>query len=73
MQGDKQVVAKLNEVLTSELTSITQYFLHARMFTKWGVSGLLEKNYKIVCKPFLNSSLKLLFKLLYKFSFISID
>ena len=46
MQGDRQVIAKLNEVLTSELTSINQYFLHARMFKNWGFEVLNTKNYK---------------------------
>ncbi len=46
MQGEKHIIALLNEVLTSELTSINQYFLHARMYKNWGLSELNERCYK---------------------------
>ncbi len=46
MQGDKQIIALLNKVLTSELTSINQYFLHARIYKNWGFNELNEKAYK---------------------------
>jgi len=46
MRGDKQVIQHLNTILTQELTSINQYFLHARMFRNWGFEELNEHSYK---------------------------
>jgi bacterioferritin len=43
MQGDPEVIAALNEQLTSELTAINQYFLHAKMQKNWGYTELAEK------------------------------
>jgi bacterioferritin len=40
MQGDRAIIERLNQVLTNELTSVNQYFLHARMLQNWGYRRL---------------------------------
>ena len=40
MQGDRAIISRLNQVLTNELTSVNQYFLHARMLDNWGFMRL---------------------------------
>ena len=46
MKGTTHIIQTLNKVLTSELTAINQYFLHARMFGNWGFEQLNEYRYK---------------------------
>jgi bacterioferritin len=46
MQGNKKIIDALNKVLKNELTSINQYFLHARMFRHWGLEKLNDYQYK---------------------------
>ena len=43
MQPEPGIVDLLNDVLTSELTAINQYFVHAKMCDNWGFARLAEK------------------------------
>src|ERR1700679_1361081 len=46
MQGDRAIIQRLNQVLTNELTSVNQYFLHARMLENWGFRRLGHLTYE---------------------------
>ena len=43
MRGDSEVIEILNEVLTSELTAINQYFVHSKMCSNWGYEKLAKE------------------------------
>lgn len=42
MQGDRKIIAHLNQALGNELIAINQYFLHHRMYANWGYAELAE-------------------------------
>ncbi len=42
MKGHDRVLELLNDVLTSELTAVNQYFVHAKMCRNWGYLRLAE-------------------------------
>lgn len=46
MKGEKKLIEALNKILKNELTSINQYFLHARMFRNWGLEKLNDYQYR---------------------------
>jgi bacterioferritin len=46
MQGDRDIIRLLNSVLTNELTSVNQYYLHARMYENWGFKRLGHVTYE---------------------------
>ena len=43
MQGDQDILTALNEILTSELTAINQYFIHHKMLQNWHYLRLSKK------------------------------
>jgi bacterioferritin len=46
MKADEKIIAALNGVLKNELTAINQYFLHARLFSHWGLDKLNDYRYR---------------------------
>jgi len=46
MKGDKGVIDYLNKGLRSELTAVSQYWLHYRLQENWGLGRLAEKSRK---------------------------
>ncbi|KFA92379.1 bacterioferritin [Archangium violaceum] len=46
MKGHPQIIDLLNDILTTELTAINEYFLHARIAENWGYERLQKKIYE---------------------------
>jgi len=46
MKGNDKLIEALNDILTSELTSVNQYFVHAKMCENWGYKRLAERDRK---------------------------
>lgn len=46
MKGDQKVIEYLNKALKLELTTVNQYFLHARIFKDWGFAQLAKVEYE---------------------------
>lgn len=44
MKGDKKVIEYLNSALRSELTAVSQYWLHYRLQDDWGYGRLAAKS-----------------------------
>jgi bacterioferritin len=43
MKGDPKVIEFLNKALRSELTAVSQFWLHYRMLENWGLKDLAKK------------------------------
>jgi bacterioferritin len=44
LQADPRIIELLNEVLTTELTAVNQYFLNAKMCANWGYERLAKRH-----------------------------
>ena len=44
MKGDKKIIEYLNAALRSELTAVSQYWLHYRLQEDWGLGRLAAKS-----------------------------
>lgn len=44
MKGDAKVIEYLNAALRSELTAVSQYWLHFRMQEDWGLAAMAKKS-----------------------------
>lgn len=44
MQGNSQIIATLNDLLTGELTAVDQYLLHGEVYADMGLKGLADKS-----------------------------
>ena len=43
MQGNKEVIDYMNQLLAGELAARDQYFIHSRMYAEWGYEKLFER------------------------------
>jgi bacterioferritin len=43
VKGNEKLIAKLNELLTEELTAVNQYMVHSEMCANWGYERLHKK------------------------------
>ncbi len=46
MQGNPDIIERLNKILKNELTAINQYFLHSKMCKDWGMERIAHKEYE---------------------------
>ena len=45
MQGNKEVIDYMNQLLAGELAARDQYFIHSRMYDEWGYTKLFDANH----------------------------
>lgn len=43
MQGNKEVIDYMNQLLAGELAARDQYFIHSRLYSEWGYTKLFDR------------------------------